>query len=464
MIDYVTQMVEEAKMTMEAQKKAANESKTEIELKKLLKRTVDKEGFTPDEIQELALIYKNLAPNDTTSYISIRMMNEFCMEMKEQYPNEYQKMRWYFKMEPNEMTQRKREKIALSVEKFLDKFRTVENCYKYSKGFKEMSDRIACKLDAPENMQPVERVKWLRMWFFLIRNQNLFWNDTESDGGINIYQSDRFDKEGYLTPDIMIEQEEKSFSILPEGCIILDMVKAFINLYSKEIQDEIIRFAELDRNEHYILDPREIRNNLKKKIFPVRWISGTNYFLTKLGISLSRKEFITFVVDANKKGFKNLPTFEQEMVDPYNHYAIKPFVCYELGEILVEGEQRSFAVSSEEEFKMYIEVYKWISLHPDFKFGAEEDSKKTLKEYGIQCFVDEQKIENADWFSDITQKMKSAEGKSEMKSALKRIQRLGRESASKRDIKYLNYFEYLMKKNPKDLPRNVVNLYGKVFF
>ena len=480
----INQMVQDAvKHAMEAKKKAEIEAKTETQLNELLKRTVDKKGFSSEEVQELALIYKTLAPNDTTSPISIKMMNEFCMELEEKYPSEYQKMRWYFRMEEDGMTERKREKIALSVEKFLDKFRTVENCYKYSKGFKEMSDRVACKLDASTDITTLERVKWLRMWLFLIKDQSLFWYDTEDvfvkdgkDGEkkkkivlIDHRERERLDRETYITPDKMMSVlENENFSAWPDGCIILEMLKAFLSLFPQEIQDDVIRFAELDRNEHSFLNAGEIRNRLKKKLFPIFWVSGTSFFFTKPGIGVSREEFIPLIITASKKGFENLPTFipagfEDEDKDGAKDKSKSKILCYDLGDIEDKGEIKSFAVSCKDEFDMYIEVYKWLTMHPDFKFGADEN-KKTLKAYGIQGFDDEQCVEKSDWFKEIAKKMQMQEGKSELKSALKRVQKSGRDSASKRDIKYLNYFEYMMKKNPKALPRNVVNLYGKVFF
>ena len=460
--DYFEKMVSEAiNWTREAKKKTEIDSKAEVQLKRLIARAVEYDGFTSKEIQEFVLIYKNLAPNDTNGPISIKMMQEFCAEMEEKYPKEYQKMRCYFRMD-SEITDKKKEKLSNFVESFLNRFRTVENCYRYSKGFKETADRISQKLDAPDEIGTIEKVKWIRLWFFIIRDQNLFWNDIKPNRMINVTESDLFDREGYLTPDILIQLEKEFFSVIPDKAIILDMLKAFVNLYPKETQKDLIRFAELDRNEPDCLNPGHIRRELKKKIFPVMWISGTGYFLTKPGIEVSRKEFITLTIDAFKKGFKNLHTFEKEGTDTFSHFAKRKFKCYELGEVVVNGEQKIFAVTSENELKMYIEVYKWISAHPNFKFGA-DDNKKTLSEYGLDGFGDEQSIETSEWFKKITQNIRTPEGAKDMTVALKRIKTFGESSASNNDIMYLKYFKYMMKKDSRRLPKNVVNLYGKIF-
>ena len=85
--------------------------------------------------------------------------------------------------------------------------------------------------------------------------------------------------------------------------------------------------------------------------------------------------------------------------------------------------------------------------------------KKTLKEYGLEGLLETQN----GWFKEIEQKVKTPKGAMDMTAALKRIKTFGEASASKTDIEYLRYFKYEMKNNPKNLPKNIVNLYGKIF-
>lgn len=452
-------MVSEAvRLVEEAKKKAEKSNESETKLNRLLERVVEYEDFTTYEVQQLALMYMNLAPEDISEPISIKMMDGFLKEVVEKnYPEEYKKIRRYYDFK-NPLPDKKIKKLEIFVNSFWNRLRTVENCYKYSKGFKEMSDRIASKLDAPKDLGVVERCKWLRLWLFIIRDQSFFWNDIKIDKRVNVEESIKFDREVYLTPEVMIMLEKAFFSEIPDNSILLDIIKAFINLYPEKIQKEIIRFAELDKNEPDCLNAGYIRRNLKKKLFPVIWISGTGYFFTRPGIEVSREEFMTLTVEAYKKGLKNLETFYKEGIDPFNNFSKKKFTCYELGEITVDGKEKTFAVTSEEELKMYIEVYKWILAHPDFKFGAGEE-KKTLKEYGLEGLLETQN----DWFKEIEQKVKTPKGAMDMTAALKRIKTFGEASASKTDIEYLRYFKYEMKNNPKNLPKNIVNLYGKIF-
>ena len=50
-----------------------------------------------------------------------------------------------------------------------------------------------------------------------------------------------------------------------------------------------------------------------------------------------------------------------------------------------------------------------------------------------------------------------------MAAALKRIKMFGTAQAIKSDLIYLEIFKYMLSEKPENLPKNMVNLYGKVF-
>ena len=52
---------------------------------------------------------------------------------------------------------------------------------------------------------------------------------------------------------------------------------------------------------------------------------------------------------------------------------------------------------------------------------------------------------------------------SKMSAALKRIKMFGEAVASKSDKIYLEIFKYMMSEKPEELPKSMVNLYGKIF-
>ena len=114
--------------------------------------------------------------------------------------------------------------------------------------------------------------------------------------------------------------------------------------------------------------------------------------------------------------------------------------------------------------KMVSEAINWTrEAKKKTEIDSKDDNKKTLSEYGLNGWRDEQSIETSEWFKKITQNIRTPEGAKDMAVALKRIKTFGESSASNNDIMYLKYFKYMMKKDSRRLPKNVVNLYGKIF-
>ena len=50
-----------------------------------------------------------------------------------------------------------------------------------------------------------------------------------------------------------------------------------------------------------------------------------------------------------------------------------------------------------------------------------------------------------------------------MAAALKRVKMFGTAQSIKSDLIYLEIFKYMLSEKPENLPKNMVNLYGKVF-
>ena len=50
-----------------------------------------------------------------------------------------------------------------------------------------------------------------------------------------------------------------------------------------------------------------------------------------------------------------------------------------------------------------------------------------------------------------------------MAAALKRIKMFGTTQAIKSDLIYLEIFKYMLSEKPENLPKSMVNLYGKIF-
>ena len=520
---------EQVRLALEAKKRQEEAAKPEAILEALLARCIEKGKLTDTEIKQYALMYRDLAPEDINGKISIRRMKSFLTKMEKDYPTDIARVKAYYDLEST-LPENKMRKLNNSVQAFWSRCRTVENCYKYSHSFFHMAKRIAPKLEAPEDMGVIERCKWLRLWIYLIKDQGRFWTDVNENGYYDSKKMEAFDKTVYLNPEIMVVLEESNFFGVPDGAILLDMIKAFINLYPEDVQKAVLRFGELDGvNQVDDLRAGYVRQNLKKKLFPVMWVSGLSYFFTRPGIQTSRSDYMANAVKTYKnKTLEELPIFEKKASDPFDHYKIKTFNCYEISteiaDEFIDGEQVQyvFAVTNEKELQMYVEVYKWLLSHPDFKFGPDGE-EKTLEEYGLldlledaptmeemlstwatdMGFASSEEDVNLDCIMNIidkevyeelltsymtgeidgneiyekigfsselqakiccsqTIKLVMTEA-TKMAAALKRVKTFGEKAAIRSDMIYLEIFKYYMSNKKEDLPKNTVKLYGKAF-
>lgn len=519
---------EQLKLALEAKKRQEEAAKPENILDALVKRCVEKGKMTDTEVKQYALMYRDLAPEDISGKISVRRMKSFLKSMEKEYPADVARVRAYYDLE-TPLPEKKMRKLNNFVQSFWSRCRTVENCYKYSHSFFYMAKRIAKKLDAPEDMGVLERCKWLRLWVYVIKDQGRFWTDIDENGYYDYKKIESFDKTVYLNPEIMAALEETNFFNVPDGAILLDMIKAFINLYPEDVQKAVLRFGELDGiNQVDDLRAGYVRQHLKKKLFPITWVSGLAYFFTRPGIQTSRIDYMANAVKTYKnKTLEELPIFEKRASDPFDRYEIKTFNCYEISteiaDEFINGEQVQyvFAVTNEQELQMYVEVYKWLLAHPDFKFGPDGE-EKTLAEYemldllkgledmistwavemgfasneddvNLDCIMEiieperelyeemfeeymEGEIDGNDIFEKIgfatdfqakiclskAAKLVMTEA-ANMAAALKRVKTFGTNSAIKSDIVYLEIFKYMMSNKKEELPKNTVKLYGKAF-
>lgn len=166
----------------------------------------------------------------------------------------------------------------------MDGIRSVENAMSYSISFAEAATKMAAKIDAPEEMSVVERIKWIRLWFIVIRNQEFFYNEIDGNGrnrGINVT---REVNDMYIFPESMILLNESFLSKLDDGEILYDMIKAFVDSYPKDVQRAVYRFAELDGvNRPDSCKLGRIREDVKKKLFPNSWRSSTSFLCARQG-------------------------------------------------------------------------------------------------------------------------------------------------------------------------------------
>lgn len=160
-------------------------SEGENEVDRLLERVIDRDKFSYNEARAYATIYQNLAPGDVAGKISAMRVKNFIKDfIQKDNPSIYKKMCIFYGLSEEEYDEKKRSKINNLIQNYMDGIRSVENAMSYSVSFEEAANKMASKLDAPEEMSVVERVKWIRLWFIVIRNQELFYNEIDGNGKI----------------------------------------------------------------------------------------------------------------------------------------------------------------------------------------------------------------------------------------------------------------------------------------
>ena len=170
------------------------------------------------------------------------------------------------------------------------------------------------------------------------------------------------------------------------------MIKAFIDSYPKDVQRAVYRFAELDGvNRPDSCRLVRIRDDVKKKLFPNSWRASTLFFTCVTGIKHMIPKHLKMAVLAYKnEGIANMPVFKNEIRDVFNDYKKRKVTVYKYGETQVNGRNIELGVSGEQELMLYVNLYKWLIKHPEFKFGEEN---KTLEEYGLsELLLDEKEI------------------------------------------------------------------------
>lgn len=375
------------------------EEKRKIEeLKRLYSRVKDREGFTDSEARAYALMYNDLAPGDINGQISVKRVKQFFDEFIQQdNPSIYNKMLSYYELNgAHPFADKKLEKILRIIQNYMEGIRSLDNAMKYSVAFEEAANKIAVKLEAPDTMSILERVKWIRLWFLVLRDHEFFFNELTEQGSLKGPKTTEEVNQMYFFPESMINLYENYLSTLPDGDILYDMIKSFIDGYPEDVQQAVYRFAELDGvNRPDCCRLGRIREDVKKKLFPNSWRSSTSYFMTVEGIKFFLPSHLKMAVLAYKNGgTANMPTFQNKVTDVFNGYKKRTVTVYKYGENSVNDQHFELGVSCEQELLLYVNLYKWLLAHPDFKFGQEG---KTIEEYDMTDLLLDAKAPISAW-------------------------------------------------------------------
>ena len=140
--EYFNKMIEEAVKqknlkSSNIQTEKSQEESEEQKLEKLVKRAVERDGVSDYEVEQLVLIYKDLAPEDTESPISIKMLNEFFENVvKPASPTGYAKLRKFYNFREYICSEFKMRKFEIWRENFLSSLERLNIVINIQKGSK----------------------------------------------------------------------------------------------------------------------------------------------------------------------------------------------------------------------------------------------------------------------------------------------------------------------------------------
>lgn len=477
-------------------------------------------GFTRQDVISLACMYRDLVPGDEVCPISIKMMKDFLENViRCNSEADYNKLLAYYNVTSEEqLSDKKAKRLRNDVYSIWDGYRTIENAYRYSYGFKDVADEMAKKLDAPAEMSVIERVKWIRVWVVILCDQMLFWGDLDNNGKIKSKETTARFNEKYVYPESMIFVWFGHLKNMPDGYIVYDMMRKLIEVFPEKAQNAVMRYGEFFENKPDSTKVEHIRNSIKKLLFPRPWLAQSSHFCTKMGVELFIPDRLENAVMAWKNGgIETMSTFELPYYDVYNGLKHRTLTCYKYGTGRLDGQEMNAGVSCKEELEMYVALYQWYLAHPDFKFGPE---KKTLQEYGMaELLVEKVDIrtcvsawiidmglarEESDINWELAEEILGFDEKSEsfeefykgnlseddiyetyqfasmeqaiacfsltrkiseeeirkMGAALKRVKMFGIERALPGDCIYLALFRFLIKNKPEVVGKNLIQLYA----
>lgn len=392
---------------------------TERRMQDLMNRVVGSEGMSDNEVLTYVMISDFLSPNELFSFpgasfpLDVSMMKSFLEEkVKKENPEMYKKIMLVYDVAgSHELSAKKLSKLRNQVDSYLASLRTIENSFMYSRPMKEASESMAKKLKAPDDMSVLDRVKWLRIWLMIIRDNEYFYGDMDPNTQelMGCQNSELFNSY-YIYPDSMVSFNETYFSELEDESIFYDWMKAFIETYPEKVQREVYRFAELGFNEPFTSNMGYVRNNIKKLLFPDSWRRANSFFFTTDGIKLMHPDVLKMAVEAYLNGgVANLDTCEVKIPNMYDFpksysprhwkgFKVRTITPYKFGEIEENGKMFNLCVTNDTELELYVQVYNWLEQNPDFQFGPES---KTLAEYEMTGMLVSIEGNMAEWILEM---------------------------------------------------------------
>ena len=358
---------------------------------KTQRKVINQDGFSKREVKGIVNLYNALVPEKTWKFYNLQAGDRYfkdwgSIDIKAIYEKAFprfeeilgrqifQKVKKHFGIEgiPKKYSQ---------TEKELAKLKTMENARYYIKGYNELIETIASKLEgAPKEMADIEKVKLLRAYYRIMTHFQYFPEDYIP-----------FGSRGIDEPNFQILMENEKMEIGPEQLIFLylfvfvrtmpnsihyEIIKLQIEKLSKKTLKEFLDFAELDSNFNSINVCSSFKTfsqlrKIKKEIFPK--LEGIQKEL--FAIEACR---VQLIFDEMYKIYKELKyvSFEDFEDSESNYKIIQGFVVKDQKDNVKRIAEKYFIVSANEQ-NNYIQEFEIIVMRnmDAYAFKSSKDKK-----------------------------------------------------------------------------------------
>ena len=290
-------------------------------------------GIDDEEALSLVLAYQDwiitfYADNST---MSIRLMHDLWLHIKENAPEDFEVLSTYY----TSFSSKQIEKLKPEVKNIWKKYRTFEYYYLYSKAFKSAADNFSDKVDEGEN--PLNRTKLFYLWLvFFHGKEELFVNMGDrrlasKHDPMNLTMESIIGLNLMLTSKSIAPGFENILS-LQSGDIIVSQMNCLLEYASPEVREKIWSIISIDSNTLSPAKVADIRENKRRLFVSARNTHYSPYsFCTKTGIAnMDAKDFIP---KATKVMRKNTPGdwVEHMLVNTYTYLDEHADFCFGKG-------------------------------------------------------------------------------------------------------------------------------------
>lgn len=178
-----------------------------------------------------------------------------------------------------------------------EKLCSFESLYKWQVETKETVDKIATKVYDPEKKYSnLEKAKLAHIYYRYISGMVLMPYDYKKNGNIVLPVEEKQTEESvFAVPDLLLQEWECFFNLLPDGDIIPEMVKKFLEVIPENCKDFIKKDCQLSENKYQRTGLGKVRS-IKEEIFNTgNWFTCS--FCTFSEIKKVRLKHFTDLID-----------------------------------------------------------------------------------------------------------------------------------------------------------------------